>query len=430
VVEAGDGGLLPAHGESLRRFAKLARLVAFTEGALIEGPPGVGKTVLSRYITREVQRTTGESILDTAVTHVATALTPNGKTLSRAFKSHRRSTPPWVKVDEASMITLSSWAELCKWHLAGTKFVVIGDFEGQFKPITDRYSHLTGGRAIPDSGMMRHLTEGLRIRLEICKRAEEKEFFDRYVGLYPHIDMPPAQFVESMRRLYPAKFQDFRETDQCVVISHETRRRTNALFNAHFAAAHPEAVFVPDYRRGATCGRERNTPQPAWVWPGLRLLGHTRKARRGRPTHGVLYEVTEVSGSARTLTIRRSGEFAHVEETLTLPFAVASTFLRLAFASTYQSMQGRTVRNTRLLLVDCNHPSYSLRHLVVGMSRLNRGEFLHILTPAEEEELKTKGLARLREMEDFSNGLMDIEAQASRIEEESSEEEEETPDDV
>jgi hypothetical protein len=42
-------------------------------------------------------------------------------------------------VDEIGQIPLSTWGRIGQWQLVGAKFVLMGDFDGQFEPIYDAW---------------------------------------------------------------------------------------------------------------------------------------------------------------------------------------------------------------------------------------------------------------------------------------------------
>ena len=96
-----------------------------------------------------------------------------------------------------------------------------------------------------------------------------------------------------------------------------------------------------------------------WIWPGLRLLGCSPVERRGI-RNGVEYRVSSVCASSVTLC-----------DGPTLTHEQAVALLRLPFAMTYASVQGRETEGT-LALHDCSNFHFSWRHLYVGLSRAKR----------------------------------------------------------
>ena len=62
-------------------------------------------------------------------------------------------------------------------------------------------------------------------------------------------------------------------------------------------------------------------------------------------------------------------------------------FLRLAFCRTYANLQGVTLRDEHILLLDTRHKHMCRRKLHVAASRVTAGKYLHIPTWSQEEDL-------------------------------------------
>ena len=124
----------------------------------------------------------------------------------------------------------------------------------------------------------------------------------------------------------------------------------------------------------AVCrGSLANLPQDMSVWPGLKLLGCVKKSDE-KTTNGMEYEVMAVDDS--TVTLRKlhpSGD----PEKHGAPFALShsETALRMRpqHALCYYTAQGRTLRDGPVTLMDTGHRHCTLRHLVVGLSRVGEG---------------------------------------------------------
>ena len=107
-----------------------------------------------------------------------------------------------------------------------------------------------------------------------------------------------------------------------------------------------------------------------WVWEGLQLIG---AGSRRKVLNGVLYIV--VSFTEESISIRPHEDFKAnaVQVTLT----EASECLRLCYAAVYYSCQGRTLKEQHVMLLDTDHPHFTLRHLYVGASRVQHSKYLH-----------------------------------------------------
>ena len=82
-----------------------------------------------------------------------------------------------------------------------------------------------------------------------------------------------------------------------------------------------------------------------------------------------------------------------IKDVVTLTHAEASVTLRMTYGFCYYSVQGATLRDKHIALFDtCHRQSYfTLRHLIVGMSRATHGRFVHVLTSQQEDRLLTLG---------------------------------------
>ena len=63
---------------------------------------------------------------------------------------------------------------------------------------------------------------------------------------------------------------------------------------------------------------------------------------------------------------------------MTLPILEVPRLLRLTHAMCYFTIQGRTIRDKHILLSDTDHPYFSVRNLIVGMSRATHGKHVHV----------------------------------------------------
>ena len=112
-------------------------------------------------------------------------------------------------------------------------------------------------------------------------------------------------------------------------------------------------------------------PQDMWLWPGLELVGCARKSRGCPIKNYVVYHVREVDergGDRRhgpALLARPGGRAcvraargpASAASSWTTPSA--SKMLRLSHAQCYFAVQGRTIADKRLLLLDTRHRHFS-----------------------------------------------------------------------
>jgi hypothetical protein len=118
---------------------------------------------------------------------------------------------------------------------------------------------------------------------------------------------------------------------------------------------------------------------------GMRLLG---AGRSKGILNGTEYLVEEVDDAR--VVVRSAPDYGGGEE-IVLSQEEASLYLRLRYAMCYFTVQGRTFGD-HILLLDKHSPHFSVRHLIVGLSRVTAGRLAHIPTRAQEQEF-LKGIA-------------------------------------
>ena len=66
------------------------------------------------------------------------------------------------------------------------------------------------------------------------------------------------------------------------------------------------------------------------------------------------------------------------DEEIEVPIGEIPYLLRLTHAMCYYTIQGRTIRDKHIQLIDTEHPNFSRRSLIVGLSRATHGEYVHV----------------------------------------------------
>ena len=61
--------------------------------------------------------------------------------------------------------------------------------------------------------------------------------------------------------------------------------------------------------------------------------------------------------------------------------------LRMPYARCYYTVQGKTYRDTHVVLLDTSHKHFDMRKLIVGMSRATHGQYVHVATPVDEKRM-------------------------------------------
>ena len=88
----------------------------------------------------------------------------------------------WIIIDEISLCPIDTLGQLARIHLARAKFVLFGDFEGQFEPMKDRWDAKYS--VVPESTMLRDMCSHLHIHLSEYMRGTDRDLFKSYHGLY------------------------------------------------------------------------------------------------------------------------------------------------------------------------------------------------------------------------------------------------------
>ena len=72
------------------------------------------------------------------------------------------------------------------------------------------------------------------------------------------------------------------------------------------------------------------------------------------------------------------------DEKASVPLQHVCEQLRLTHSMCFYTVQGRTVRDRHIVLLDTANRNFSVRALIVGLSRATHGSFLHVGDDASE----------------------------------------------
>ena len=119
-------------------------------------------------------------------------------------------------------------------------------------------------------------------------------------------------------------------------------------------------------------------PQSMHIWPGLELIGCPRGSGKQRVVQGVVYTVTDMN--PQSITLKMLDDYCHGadDETAMVPWEEVCAQLRLCHSLCYYTCQGRTIKNRHIVLLDTTHKHFSVRALIVGLSRAVHGKWLHV----------------------------------------------------
>ena len=139
------------------------------------------------------------------------------------------------------------------------------------------------------------------------------------------------------------------------------------------------------------------------IWEGIELVGCPRgTGKTCNIVQGVVYTVVQILDAEVVLQMRSEycakpkkdetgDDKAAVEETgeaaveqsapnqVTIALEDVTMLLRLTHAMCYYTCQGRSFdRGRKTLMLDTDHPWFTRRAFIVGMSRVRHGEDLHV----------------------------------------------------
>jgi len=231
--------------------------------------------------------------------------------------------------------------------------------------------------------------------------------------------------VRLTRELYGWKDE---EIDHYFVMSHVQRILINEMVNKKLAAEKTEVLVLPSPGKMHGVALQ---PQEMRIWKGMELLCYARKYAAKSPVTGCVYVVEDFNDNFVTVRLHEdyrpkfgvkaaeeepeldeNGE----EETLSEPDdmagddddvpandavegkegmyrlnnAKAAKILRLQHALVYASIQGRTMRQKRICLLNTDHRHFTVRHLIVAVSRATHGEYVHVADADQEQALLTQ----------------------------------------
>ena len=237
------------------------------------------------------------------------------------------------------------------------------------------------------------LCGGVRVELDESHRSDKTHF--NYYSLYRRLGSwqdwvgGHAGACKDLEERYPWSGQ---LPDVCITISHEKREYMAMVLNechkakaleagleAHLIKADVEAKYAPI-----------KPHKQMWLWKGVFLLGCTSQSRRSPVKNSCPYVVARVS--EEEVVVKPCGES---EKEIKLSHKEALIYLRLACARTAASVQGITLQDQRLLLLDVRSRHMTHRHLYVCISRVTRGDLLHVATQEQQATL-LRGLGQSR----------------------------------
>jgi hypothetical protein len=319
------------------------------------------------------------------------------------------------------------WMELAQWKQMGIRFIILGDFRGQLKPIFDRWQDAMIKNDITQSQLLHEMCGGLEVQLTKYRRGEDANLFKAYTNLYQWADcvdrVSVAMAVNQIANSYPFQREGI---EHYFVMSHKKRMQLNHVMNAGFAASQQKVLFIAGPKDVKETSGVSMEGQDMIIWKGLELLCNARKYAPKSPVNGCVYIVE--SWDETHVVVRLHADYmprpveplpaepVEVEDDVSdledmgedndeaptkdikvvepgvfkLTHARVAAILRLQHALVYASIQGRTIRMKHIGLMDTRNVNFTVRHLIVAVSRATKGEYVHILSEDDEIERQTR----------------------------------------
>ena len=207
--------------------------------------------------------------------------------------------------------------------------------------------------------------------------------------------------------------------DIMLCLSHKKRLTLNHAVNVHFAnnkKLEGKATKLIPKTTSKSLGVPLE-PQDYIIWEGMELLGCIRMSNSKTVINGVWYVVLRWDESSVYLKVHpryqkqpeetvekpvkeedededdeEDPAEGEVPEELKLSHENTSKWLRPMHALCYGSIQGCTMEDKRILLLDTRAKEgrprhFTLRHLIVGVSRATHQDLVHVATEAYEKDL-------------------------------------------
>ena len=142
----------------------------------------------------------------------------------------------------------------------------------------------------------------------------------------------------------------------------------NKRMNEAKAPSDAVRVYATEEIQGATC-----QPQDMLLWPKIELIGCPRgRGKKYDVVQGVVYTLLYIGPFS---VLRMRPEYG--DDEIEVPLQEIPYLLRLTHCMCYYTIQGRTIRDKHILLIDTEHPNFSRRALIVGLSRATHGQDVH-----------------------------------------------------
>lgn len=356
-------------------FQKEAVDAIFDHGsALCTGPGGAGKSHMIKDL-RQRYEAAGFRVDVIAFTHVQAA-NADGHTVLLDMHRNVLCKKRVIIVDEGGQVPLRLWAVLASLKFTGNRIIVFGDFAGQIGPIADQ-SRMELWKRVSTSDFMHDLCGGFHVNVRKFRRHKEDNTPEEFQALYQHFSFVTSLYpepetdetlalhaaLEAARARYPVH-RARGEYTTTLTLTNNLRVAINEQNNAQEAPF--DAIHAP-YKGNDT------TAQSMRLWPGIVLQAAVTESAGGYDLKNALrYKVLEVTQATVVVTrINDHGKELDGEKH-SLATSLVPSKMRLTYAITYDSAQGRTLFGG-IRLTQTRHRHMTLRRLIVGLGRAPSG---------------------------------------------------------
>ena len=219
---------------------------------------------------------------------------------------------------------------------------------------------------VSDGTLLKSICGYKRLRLVEGKRSCKK-LFDFYAScstIGSRIGLPLEEMLRDAREAFPTRgFADVN-----LVISHRRRLAINERFQAiRLIEEKPTEIL----RMSAVRQPGLNSTQDMILWQGVMLTAVLDGITKDGVYNSQLLRVDSWDSKLINLTCTEGGS----SYSMTHNFCARN--MRLAYAMTYASIQGRSCLGS-VALWDTSHCKFTRRHLVMGLSRATQADLVWI----------------------------------------------------
>ena len=110
-----------------------------------------------------------------------------GKTVAHLLHFDKLLHGNWVIIDEVYLLPIDTLGQIAQWQMVGARFVLFGDFEGQFEAFIDRWKEVSYAD-VPQSQLLMDMCSRTRFHMEVYRRGDDQALYGWYTSLYKEPD--------------------------------------------------------------------------------------------------------------------------------------------------------------------------------------------------------------------------------------------------